>query len=48
MMIQKSQDWEIVVNKVAKPSSMVSSNINADEKDPKNFHYVYTMVKGGK
>jgi len=27
---------------------MISSNINPDEKDPKNFHYIFTMKKGDK
>ena len=37
------------MDKVAKPSSMISSNINnPDEKDPKNFHYIYIMTKGKK
>jgi hypothetical protein len=38
------QDWSITVDKVGKPSSMISSSIT-DEKDPKNFHYIYTMTK---
>lgn len=36
--------WDIKVDKVAKPSVILSGNIT-DEKDPKNFHYIYTMTK---
>ena len=35
----------LVCDKLAKPSAMVTPNINADDTDPKNFHYVYTMAK---
>jgi len=43
----ETQPWtSISVDKLAKPSAAVSSTINADENDPKNFHYVYTMAKG--
>lgn len=42
----ETQQWEnIAVDKLAKPSAAVSATINADEKDLKNFHYVYTMTK---
>jgi hypothetical protein len=33
------------VDKLAKPSAAVVANINTDENDVKNFHYVYTMRK---
>ena len=36
--------WDYKVDKVAKPSVIMSGQIN-DEKDPKNYHYVYTMTK---
>lgn len=42
----KTPPWEAVnVDKIAKPSAMVATNINADENDVKNFHYIYTMPK---
>jgi hypothetical protein len=46
--MKKTQDWDIKVDKVAKPSSMISANVNSDDKDPKNFHYIFTMSKLGK
>lgn len=36
--------WDIKVDRIAKPSVILSGKIN-DEKDPKNYHYVYTMNK---
>lgn len=36
--------WDLRVDKVTKPSVVLANQIN-DEKDPKNFHYVYTMNK---
>lgn len=36
--------WEVNVDKVAKPSVILSGQI-IDEKDPKNYHYIYTMTK---
>ena len=42
----ETQQWgNLSVDKVAKPSAAISSNINADENDLKNFHYIYTMTK---
>ena len=42
----ETQPWSsISVDKLAKPSAEVSSTINADENDLKNFHYIYTMAK---
>ena len=42
----ETQQWaSLSVDKLAKPSAAVSSTINADENDVKNFHYVYTMEK---
>jgi ubiquinone/menaquinone biosynthesis C-methylase UbiE len=40
-----SQEWNIKVEKIAKPNKIISSNINPEEKDNKNFHYVYIMNK---
>jgi len=37
-----------MIYKVAKPSISLSSNVNPDDKDPKNFHYIYVMKKGTK
>jgi ubiquinone/menaquinone biosynthesis C-methylase UbiE len=42
----ETQNWaSLTVDKLAKPSALVATNINADENDVKNFHYVYTMAK---
>ena len=42
----ETQSWaSLNVDKLAKPSAAVSSTINADENDLKNFHYIYTMAK---
>ena len=42
----ETQPWSsLSVDKLAKPSAAVSSTINADENDVKNFHYIYTMAK---
>ena len=42
----ETQQWgNLSVDKIPKPSTAVSSNINADENDLKNFHYIYTMTK---
>ena len=41
----KNQDWSIKVEKIAKPNKIISSNINPDEKDDKNFHHVYIIYK---
>jgi ubiquinone/menaquinone biosynthesis C-methylase UbiE len=44
----KNQDWSVKVEKIAKPNKIISSNINPDEKDDKNFHHVYIMNKNKK
>lgn len=36
--------WDVRVDKVAKPSVILSGQIS-DEKDPKNYHFIYTMNK---
>ena len=42
----ETQPWEsVTVDKLAKPSAAVVANLNTDENDVKNFHYVYTMTK---
>ena len=40
-----SQWSTINVDKVPKPSQMISTNPNLDENDSKNFHYIYTLPK---
>lgn len=32
------------MDKVAKPSTMITANVTNDN-DPKNFHYIFTMTK---
>ena len=40
----ETQTWgNLSVDKIPKPAT--SSNINVDENDQKNFHYIYTMTK---
>ena len=40
----ETQAWgNLSVDKIPKPAT--SSNINVDENDQKNFHYIYTMTK---
>ena len=40
----ETQKWgNLSVDKIPKPAT--SSNINVDENDQKNFHYIYTMTK---
>ena len=42
----ETQQWgNLSVDKIAKPSTAVTSSINADDNDLKNFHYIYTMTK---
>ena len=41
-------NWEIKIDKIAKPSSMIATNLVVDDKDSKNFHFIYTMTKYGK
>lgn len=43
----ETQQWagDIKIDKIAKPSAAVATNINTDENDTKNFHYIYTMTK---
>ncbi|MCQ2820895.1 MAG: class I SAM-dependent methyltransferase [archaeon] len=40
-----TEKWEIKIDKIAKPSANVAPNLNVDENDVKNFHYIYTMTK---
>ena len=42
----ETQQWgNLSVDKIPKPSTSASSNLNADENDLKNFHYIYIMTK---
>jgi ubiquinone/menaquinone biosynthesis C-methylase UbiE len=43
-------DWNVWVHKIPKPMISTSATVSNDDKDPKNFHYVYVMRKqvGGK
>ncbi len=36
------------MEKVAKPSSTITNNLNPDDKDPKNYHYIFILKKGEK
>lgn len=40
-----TQDWTIKVEKIPKPNKIISSNINPEDKNNKDFHYVYIMTK---
>lgn len=43
--ILATQDWEVKIEKIPKPTKMIITNVDPGEKDSKNFHYVYIMVK---
>ena len=43
----KAFDWELQTHKVAKPTISTSSIVSKEDKDPKNFHYIYVMRKTG-
>ena len=38
-------DWELTVHTVAKPTISTSAIVANEDKDPKNFHYIYVMRK---
>ena len=38
-------DWELHTHKVAKPTISTSAIVSSEDKDPKNFHYIYVMRK---
>jgi ubiquinone/menaquinone biosynthesis C-methylase UbiE len=38
-------DWEVQVHKVAKPTISTSAVVAKEEKNEKNFHYIYVMRK---
>lgn len=44
---KKTEDlnWKMKTFKVAKPTTKIAQNVNLDDKDPKNFHYIYALVK---
>jgi ubiquinone/menaquinone biosynthesis C-methylase UbiE len=41
----QKMEWSIYVEKIAKPNKIITSNVNPDEKDSSNFHYIYFMKK---
>lgn len=42
----ETQTWEkLQQEKINKPATSSGGNANADENDPKNFHYIYIMTK---
>lgn len=44
--LKRAKPWEdFKIDKIAKPSANVTQNLNVDENDAKNFHYIYTMTK---
>ena len=38
-------DWELTIHSVAKPTISTSAIVAHEDKDPKNFHYIYVMRK---
>ena len=38
-------DWELHTHKVAKPTISTSAIVSSEDKDPKNYHYIYVMRK---
>lgn len=40
-----TKDWEYKKEKVAKPTKMISSNVDAVDKDSKDFHHIYILTK---
>ena len=40
-------DWELDTHRVAKPTISTSAIVSSEDKDPKNFHYIYVMRKTG-
>jgi hypothetical protein len=38
-----TQEWDIKIEKIAKPTKMIAENL--EEKDIRNFHYIYIMSK---
>ena len=43
--LQSNYDWEPQIHKVAKPTISTSAVVTTEDKDPKNFHYIYVMRK---
>ena len=41
----KLKDWKIEVKKIAKPSKMFTSDIEANYQNSKNFHHIFIMTK---
>ena len=39
-------DWDLTVHTVAKPTISTSAIVTTEDKDPKNFHYIYVCIKG--
>ena len=38
-------DWNVFPHKVAKPTISTSAVVSSEDKDAKNFHYIYVMRK---
>ena len=38
-------DWEVHIHKAAKPTISTSNVVQTEDKDAKNFHYIYVMRK---
>ena len=38
-------DWDYTYHTVAKPTISTSAVVSTEDKDPKNFHYIYVMKK---
>lgn len=42
--LKSLKQWDLKVDKATKPQIIQLGGMVKDEKDPKNFHYVYTMT----
>ena len=42
---EETLDWDLKVYKVAKPTLNIVDKVNLSDKDPKNFHYIYALIK---
>ncbi len=38
-------DWNVFTHKIAKPTISTSAVVSSEDKDAKNFHYIYVMRK---
>jgi hypothetical protein len=44
-MIKEGFDWTVHTHKVAKPTISTSTVVSNNDKDEKNFHFIFVMRK---